>query len=246
MDRDAAERSHIYQLQSSDAWQVWKQKPAHEKQDGRLVSDFVDDLNPRVISPLKMQVKTVLKETRSQIQHLSVLEDMLSAREQIIFLRRLEELDADRRKAESAKATVIQAKEQLLSGYNDQKIQLKTAYSLKADTEERLRKLEDEHRNLEDNYGDLHDIWIKQTQKLEKTEKRRNKLAKKLEDAQERLDKDEGTRECVICLDAKITMAFMPCGHMCVCKECAEKYIHAAPCPICRKPVGSYVEIFMS
>ena len=115
MDRDAAERSHIYQLQSSDAWQVWKQKPAHEKQDGRLVSDFVDDLNPRVISPLKMQVKTVLKETRSQIQHLSVLEDMLSAREQIIFLRRLEELDADRRKTESAKATVIQAKEQLLS-----------------------------------------------------------------------------------------------------------------------------------
>ena len=38
--------------------------------------------------------------------------------------------------------------------------------------------------------------------------------------------------ECVICIDAKSTCLFIPCGHLCTCMECCEDI--EATCPLCR------------
>ena len=46
--------------------------------------------------------------------------------------------------------------------------------------------------------------------------------------------------ECVVCMDEENTHMFMPCGHKCVCKECADLIMGGtAECPTCRtKAVG--------
>jgi len=49
-------------------------------------------------------------------------------------------------------------------------------------------------------------------------------------------------RECVICLDGKATHILAPCGHMCVCAECAARLVDdTADCPICRARVVTVV-----
>jgi predicted DNA-binding WGR domain protein len=47
---------------------------------------------------------------------------------------------------------------------------------------------------------------------------------------------DEGDNECKICMDGNIWGAFMPCGHLVACEDCAPRM---ADCPICRKPIQS-------
>ena len=46
---------------------------------------------------------------------------------------------------------------------------------------------------------------------------------------------------CVVCLDQKAVMAFMPCGHRCVCEGCAPAL---SECPMCRSPKQSVVRIY--
>ena len=38
--------------------------------------------------------------------------------------------------------------------------------------------------------------------------------------------------ECCICTDAPSTRVVVPCGHLCMCFSCSEKYTER--CPICR------------
>lgn len=51
---------------------------------------------------------------------------------------------------------------------------------------------------------------------------------------------------CVICLDARAEMAFIPCGHQCVCRACAESHATAPldRCPQCRQVSTNLVRIF--
>lgn len=47
---------------------------------------------------------------------------------------------------------------------------------------------------------------------------------------------------CAICMDAEKTHAFQPCGHKCVCEDCAAaKY---ETCPMCRADVTGTLKIF--
>jgi len=46
---------------------------------------------------------------------------------------------------------------------------------------------------------------------------------------------------CVVCLDQKAIMAFVPCGHRCVCEGCSAIL---NDCPMCRAPKQSVVRIF--
>lgn len=52
--------------------------------------------------------------------------------------------------------------------------------------------------------------------------------------------------QCCVCLatDCAMTVAD-PCGHSKVCAECALRFVHRAPCPLCRRPVEKYVEVFL-
>eukprot|EP00930_Biecheleria_cincta_P064272 TRINITY_DN4982_c2_g1_i1.p1 TRINITY_DN4982_c2_g1~~TRINITY_DN4982_c2_g1_i1.p1 ORF type:complete len:519 (-),score=40.76 TRINITY_DN4982_c2_g1_i1:52-1608(-) len=53
---------------------------------------------------------------------------------------------------------------------------------------------------------------------------------------------------CVVCLDAKKTHAFVPCGHQCVCADCAHGLLPRrsgdATCPVCRASVSNVIQIF--
>ena len=44
--------------------------------------------------------------------------------------------------------------------------------------------------------------------------------------------------ECVVCMDEENTHMFTPCGHKCVCKDCADLIMGGkAECPNCRTKV---------
>jgi hypothetical protein len=49
--------------------------------------------------------------------------------------------------------------------------------------------------------------------------------------------------ECVVCLENKREVAFVACGHLCVCADCAP-WVNA--CPLCRAPGEKWVKIYGS
>lgn len=65
---------------------------------------------------------------------------------------------------------------------------------------------------------------------------------------QDRIDgKEYGkTDECVVCMDERRQVVFLPCRHMATCQKCAEKIVGGwAPiCPICRGEVDETVKVF--
>lgn len=55
--------------------------------------------------------------------------------------------------------------------------------------------------------------------------------------------------ECVICCSAPKSAAFIPCGHVACCEECAnslQKKSKRSDCPICRAPIQSSIRIFIA
>ena len=47
--------------------------------------------------------------------------------------------------------------------------------------------------------------------------------------------------ECVVCLEAKMTHIVVPCGHYCLCEECAWGL---TLCPMCRAPIKQTLRVF--
>ena len=43
-------------------------------------------------------------------------------------------------------------------------------------------------------------------------------------------------KECVICLDARSNVRFLPCRHVCACSDCVSK-LGIVSCPMCREPI---------
>ena len=51
------------------------------------------------------------------------------------------------------------------------------------------------------------------------------------------------TRLCVVCQSSPRHIAFVPCGHLCICRDCSNNpSIHT--CPICRNSFICMLEIF--
>ena len=65
----------------------------------------------------------------------------------------------------------------------------------------------------------------------------------KLLDAENKLKDMEEARACKICMDHYVCIAFVPCGHLVTCMECAPE---CPNCPMCRKPIQSRIKTFMS
>ena len=65
----------------------------------------------------------------------------------------------------------------------------------------------------------------------------------KLLDAENKLKDMEEAKVCKICMDQDVCIAFIPCGHLLTCMECASKCLN---CPMCRKPIQSQIKTFMS
>ena len=52
-----------------------------------------------------------------------------------------------------------------------------------------------------------------------------------------------GANECVLSMENNVEVAFVPCGHLCVCVGCATGL---AQCPICRHDVERELRVYMS
>lgn len=51
------------------------------------------------------------------------------------------------------------------------------------------------------------------------------------------------SRTCVVCLDSDAVMVVVPCGHACLCEECAPKVRRKGTCPVGRCIVGAIAAI---
>ena len=60
--------------------------------------------------------------------------------------------------------------------------------------------------------------------------------------------KDEEKKECIICYEREPVLAFIPCGHKCVCQICYNKAQNSNHkieiCSICRKKITNVVRIY--
>lgn len=50
--------------------------------------------------------------------------------------------------------------------------------------------------------------------------------------------------ECVICMDEKCEVVFIPCGHMCCCQDCANKELDG--CPMCRGSIERKIKVMVA
>lgn len=58
-----------------------------------------------------------------------------------------------------------------------------------------------------------------------------------------RSDAELQNSECVICMDARCEVAFVPCGHLCCCLACSENELKI--CPMCRGNVERKIKIIV-
>ncbi|CAK1599697.1 unnamed protein product [Parnassius mnemosyne] len=57
-------------------------------------------------------------------------------------------------------------------------------------------------------------------------------------------DQDVLEGECVVCMDAKSEVVFVPCGHMCCCQSCGMQQIDL--CPMCRINIERKIKVLIS
>ncbi|XP_044522189.1 baculoviral IAP repeat-containing protein 2-like [Gracilinanus agilis] len=60
---------------------------------------------------------------------------------------------------------------------------------------------------------------------------------------EEQLRRLQEERTCKVCMDKEVSVVFIPCGHLVVCKECASSL---RKCPICRSTIKGTVRTFLS
>lgn len=122
-----------------------------------------------------------------------------------------------------------------------------------------------EYRNMQQEIADLRHTCQELLSDENKTARERAEaLTQLLKDAAEcpeklvevqklvkELDEMDSTGECCVCQSEKATHAFVECGHMCACKECARRVMcqtgwgGQARCPICRTATHKCIEIFI-
>ena len=62
--------------------------------------------------------------------------------------------------------------------------------------------------------------------------------------------KNSSAEKCTVCLSNPFEILFQPCGHVCVCQDCARKLQKSSrfetKCPICRTVIGDSQRIYLS
>lgn len=54
------------------------------------------------------------------------------------------------------------------------------------------------------------------------------------EEEEEGVSEEGGSRDCVVCQSAAVSVVLLPCRHACMCASCAARF---QSCPICRAAV---------
>ncbi|XP_063545858.1 E3 ubiquitin-protein ligase LRSAM1-like [Cydia strobilella] len=52
--------------------------------------------------------------------------------------------------------------------------------------------------------------------------------------------------ECVVCMDSKCEVVFVPCGHMCCCHRCAQCDQEMVCCPMCRGNIERKIKVMVA
>ena len=52
-------------------------------------------------------------------------------------------------------------------------------------------------------------------------------------------------RECCVCWENISNVAFIKCGHVCICKECSDDFDRRNGCPLCRKEIEAFLRIYL-
>ena len=65
------------------------------------------------------------------------------------------------------------------------------------------------------------------------------------------MDNDHPPREtggCSVCLMEKVEIIIQPCGHVCLCRDCANCLMLKDPkrCPICRRGIQKIQNVYLS
>ncbi|NXO18795.1 BIR protein, partial [Oriolus oriolus] len=81
------------------------------------------------------------------------------------------------------------------------------------------------------------DLFVEKTMKYAPTE---DVSGLPMEEQLRRLQEE---RTCKVCMDREVSIVFIPCGHLVVCKECAPSL---RKCPICRGTIKGTVRTFLS
>ena len=77
----------------------------------------------------------------------------------------------------------------------------------------------------------------KRDAKLVKSRRRKNEVPRA----------DSTTKECVVCMDRNVSHALVPCGHVCLCHDCASDTSlckMGMKCPKCRKDISQAMKLF--
>jgi hypothetical protein len=80
---------------------------------------------------------------------------------------------------------------------------------------------------------------IQQLVEEERRQKEQQEKQRQLQRSKEEVSTAQD--ECKVCMDDNACVAFIPCGHVAVCKNCS---LALKTCPICRKEVQSTLAIY--
>jgi len=62
-------------------------------------------------------------------------------------------------------------------------------------------------------------------------------------EAQQVIAEADDDFSCVVCMEREETMIIVPCGHQCLCDECAPLFPRGASCPYCRGKVEAVIRV---
>jgi len=136
---------------------------------------------------------------------------------------------------------------------------------------EQIDRLENVNYNQKDEIRQLHRQVAKRDATLKKMEKKITNIRPTLKmeaifNSVEKLEDDDLTKlaaqilqtqsqrreqrlrnkECSVCFTDVKVVAFVPCGHLCVCEACASQIEQSTnpSCPICREPTTSHFRVY--
>ena len=61
--------------------------------------------------------------------------------------------------------------------------------------------------------------------------------------SQSSLEDERSSMTCKVCLDRRMEVVFVPCGHFVCCSSCSQS-LHK--CPYCRKPITTALKTYLS
>lgn len=103
----------------------------------------------------------------------------------------------------------------------------------KREIESRVSRLELERQQLEKSQSSIREKEANLKLDRQQVEKDRHDL-----------QNERKVGVCVICQDSNSTCAFLPCMHMCLCKECVQLASQIKECPICRTTAEGIREVY--